>query len=138
MAFRHRIRVRYAETDAQGVAHHSAYVAWLEEARIEALREIGHSYRSLEADGIFMPVTGLELRYRRAAHFDDVLEIRTTVAPEGRFQFAFISQLLREGEELASGTVRIACLDAGGGLRRFPDPIKEALLERASLDRGRA
>ena len=52
--FRHQLRVRYAETDAGGVAHHSSYVAWLEEARTEWMRQRGRSYADVEASGFFL------------------------------------------------------------------------------------
>lgn len=69
------LRVRFAETDQMGVAHHAAYVVWLEAARVEWMRDRGLSYRRLEEDGVSMAVSGLDVRYRRAARFDDQLEI---------------------------------------------------------------
>lgn len=74
-----RLRVRYAECDPFGVAHHSSYVAWLEMGRTELLRDIGMTYATMELAGDFLVVTKLELKYRRPIRYDDVLEIRTTV-----------------------------------------------------------
>ena len=70
------IRVRYIETDGMGVVHHANYLAYFEEARVEALRRLGASYKVLEEQGFFLVVTRVELRYRRPAKFDDELVIR--------------------------------------------------------------
>ena len=76
-AFEVSFRVRYAETDAMGVAHHSAYIPWFELARIEALRDLGHSYADLEQSGVMMPVIDLQVAYRRSVRFDDEITLRT-------------------------------------------------------------
>ena len=52
----HTIRVRYGESDQMGVANHAAYITWFEECRIEMLRSLGVSYRTLEESGVMMPV----------------------------------------------------------------------------------
>ena len=82
-----------------GVAHHSAYVVWLEAARVEWLRERGISYRQLEEEGISLAVSGLEVRYRAAARFDDEIAIaaRLTEARSRRFRFAY--ELRREADD---------------------------------------
>ena len=69
------LRVRFAETDQMGVAHHATYAVWLEAARVEWLRDLGLSYRDLDAQGVSLAVTGLDVRYRRAVRFDDRLRI---------------------------------------------------------------
>ncbi len=68
-------KVHYHETDRMGVTHHSNYLKYAEEARIEFLRQIGHGYAKLEASGITSPVLELECRYCRSTTFDDVLSI---------------------------------------------------------------
>ncbi|UCH25039.1 MAG: acyl-CoA thioesterase [Trueperaceae bacterium] len=90
-----KLRVRYAETDQMGIAHHSAYVVWLEAARIEWLRNNGLNYRLLEADGILLPVHRLTIEYRSSARFDDLLETeaRLTSAQSRRLRFDY--RLLR-------------------------------------------
>src|SRR5688572_5853666 len=71
------IRVRYAETDAAGIAHHAAFVPWLEAGRVDWLRAAGGSYRQLETEGYSLPVVELRLRYVGPARFDDELVVRT-------------------------------------------------------------
>ena len=76
----HEIRVRYAETDQMGVVHHSRYALYLEEARTQAMREMGIPYSNLEEMGIAMPVLNLESKFIKSAKYDDVIRIKTIIA----------------------------------------------------------
>ena len=76
----HWLRVRYAETDQMGVAYHGAYVPWIEEGRTEWIRQRGRSYASLEADGMLLAVTDMGFRFKRPAHYDDLVRIETWLA----------------------------------------------------------
>ena len=78
------LRVRYAECDPMGVAHHSSYVPWFEMGRTELLRTAGLSYAALEARGVFLVITKLEVKYRRPIRYDDVIEVRTKVVGGSR------------------------------------------------------
>ena len=64
------IRVRYAETDQMGIAHHAEYFAWFEVGRTELLRAAGLTYRDLEARGVHFPVIGTEARFLRPAYYE--------------------------------------------------------------------
>ncbi len=117
----HRVRVRYCETDQMGVAHHGAYVAWLEEARTEWLRARGRSYRDWEASGLLLQVVDLHVRYRRPTRYDDVVEIRTRVVERKRASLCLSYELFVEGGALvAEATTTLASVDAHGTLRRLP------------------
>ncbi len=70
-------RVRYAETDAMGIVHHSSYIVWLEMGRTEFMRHFGFTYRQLEEMGVVMPVLEVNIRYRRPAYYDDELSVTT-------------------------------------------------------------
>ncbi|HMV32870.1 MAG TPA: thioesterase family protein, partial [Gemmatimonadales bacterium] len=70
------VRVNYSETDQMGVVYHARYVVWLDIARTEHLRQAGYSYRELEEQGIRLVVTDLQVRYRNAARFDDMVRVR--------------------------------------------------------------
>src|SRR2546426_9450607 len=74
------LRVRYAETDAMGVAHHASYIIWLEQGRTELLRAHGASYREIEAAGFFVVLTDLQARYLAAARYDDLVIVRASLA----------------------------------------------------------
>ena len=81
----HTVRVRYAETDQAGMAHHSAYLPWFEEGRVELLRSVGKPYQALEAEGIHFPVREAYCRYWALALFDDLLRVTTTIEKVGEF-----------------------------------------------------
>ena len=102
------------------MAHHAAYVPWLEEARIEILRAAGQSYRELEAAGTFMPVVELAVNYRAAARFDDQLDLVSTWQVEGRFKVRFTTRIERAGTLLAEAQVAVACIGADGRLKPLP------------------
>jgi acyl-CoA thioester hydrolase len=71
------VRVRYKDTDAMGIAHHSNYVVWLEIARVDFLAQAGFPYRDVEKRGVLLVVSGLGVKYRRPAVFDDEILITT-------------------------------------------------------------
>ncbi len=73
--FSTEIAVRFAETDAQGIAHHASYVVWLEATRTEYLREHAGGYRSIQESGIEALTTEVHVHYLQAARFDDVLGV---------------------------------------------------------------
>jgi acyl-CoA thioester hydrolase len=122
-------RVRYAESDQMGFAHHAAYVVWLEAGRIEWLREHGFSYRQLETEGVLMPVTEVQVQYRRPLRFDDEVEATTDVVSMGRSRMEFRTEIrLRGDPELRSeGRVVIAAVGPDGRPRRLPENIVSAL-----------
>ena len=77
--FSTKIRVRYSETDQMGFCYYRNYASYFEVARVEALREIGISYKELENIGILLPVKKFEISYQQPAKYDDLLEIRTRI-----------------------------------------------------------
>jgi acyl-CoA thioester hydrolase len=74
-----QIRVRYAETDQMGVVYYGNYAQYFEVARAESIRQLGYTYREMEEAGIIMPVVELHCKYVRAANYDDLLTIKSTV-----------------------------------------------------------
>lgn len=122
-----RLRVRYCECDPMNVAHHAAFIPWLEMGRTELLRDAGVSYAQLEKAGIFLVVTRLECRYRRPAFYDDLIEVRTSVSGHSRIKIEHSYEVVRvdgggEGESmpLVVATSTIACVDASGTPRELP------------------
>jgi acyl-CoA thioester hydrolase len=122
-------RVRYSECDPMGVAHHSAYAPWFEMGRTELLRCGGKTggidYRQLESDGVFMAVVRLEIRYKKPARYDDVLELRTTLTSVGHVKLEHDYELFRISDHLLLATARttLACLDRDGRPRQVPEWI---------------
>src|SRR5256714_2294077 len=73
-----RIRVRYAETDQMGVVYHANYFIWFEVGRVEFMRQLGFSYREMEAnDGCCIAVVDARCRYKAPARYDDEVVVRT-------------------------------------------------------------
>ena len=68
-------KVHYYETDRMGITHHSNYIRWMEEARIEFLKNIGWGYEKIEEMGIISPVTAVECRYKNTTTFADIVHI---------------------------------------------------------------
>jgi len=73
------IRVRYAETDQMNVVYYGNYAQYFEVGRVESIRQLGLSYKDIEAMGVIMPVVELTAKYLRPAHYDDLLTIKTTL-----------------------------------------------------------
>lgn len=100
---RTQVRVRYAETDQMGFAHHANFLTWFELARIDLLDQVGLPYRQLETDGYFLPVLEVHVEYRQPARFDDRLDIITTVPEKPRLRLRIEYRVERAGELLATG-----------------------------------
>lgn len=124
-----RVRVRYCECDPMNVAHHAAYIPWLEIARTELLRDSGLSYAELEHAGVFLVVVSLEVKYRRPVRYDDVVEIRTRVKGGSKVKIEHEYEVVvveRAGEkEFAAESAAIAhttlaCVDAQGKIGMLP------------------
>ena len=120
-------RVRYSECDPMGVAHHSAFVPWFEMGRTELLAPDGGDYRLMEEQGIFMAVARLEIRYKRPARYDDVLELHTTLDDVGHVKLEHSYQLFRANDRLllATANTTLACIDRDGRPRELPDWMRE-------------
>jgi acyl-CoA thioester hydrolase len=90
--YTHRLRVRFAETDAMGIVHHSRYLPYLEEARVEYLRAIGHPYHEIHESGTDLAVLEAFVQYRRPLRFDDLVDVHLRMAQATRttFQMAYL------------------------------------------------
>src|SRR2546423_691102 len=122
------VRVRFAETDAQGVAHNSVYLVWFEIARIAYLEEHAGGYPALRETGLESFVLESHVRYRHSAHFDDRLEIHTRVGELRGARFRFDYEVTRGDAAIADGWTAHACVDAQT-LRptRIPAALAEAI-----------
>jgi acyl-CoA thioester hydrolase len=100
--FETKVRVRYAETDRMGYCYYGNFAAYFEVARVEALRELGVTYKQLEDDGVILPVLDYQIRYFKPALYDEELRIETIFEKvEGaRIHFSYITYNEAEFEEL--------------------------------------
>ena len=126
--FATQIRVRFAETDAQGIAHNSSYFVWFEVARVEYLEEFAHGYQRLRDEGIEALVLESHARYIEPAVFDDRLLVhaRCVDVRGARFRYEYVVE--RAGKTIADGWTAHATVD-GETLRptRVPTWLADAI-----------
>jgi len=127
--FRTSLRVRYPETDAMGIVHHTHYFVWFEVGRTELMRGAGYPYARMEAEGVLFPVVEASCRYHVSARYDDVVTVETRIAEMTRVTTRFQYRVEREsdGTLLAEGTTRHAATDESGAPRRIPRELADAL-----------
>lgn len=106
------IRVRYAETDQMGVVHHGNYALYLEMARIEWLRKLGISYKSMEEEGMGLPVVSLSINFKKSALYDDVIKVKTQLKKQPTALVQFEYELTNQNDELlCTAEVVLAFMD---------------------------
>jgi acyl-CoA thioester hydrolase len=124
------IRVRFAETDAQGIAHNSSYFVWFEVARVDYLEQVAGGYPKLREQGIEALVLECHVRYRKPAVFDDRLLVHSRCVDlrGARFRYEYAVERESDGELLADGWTAHGVVDATS-LRptRVPSWLLEAI-----------
>jgi len=131
-----RHRVPFFETDAMGIVHHANYVRYLELARVVWLDEHDQPYRAYVAEGLHFATTAVDLRYHRAAVFDDEIEV-TTWLVWVRGASLRMAYLLRRGDELlATAATEHAMVDTSGRPRRIP-ASRRGSLQRLQIESDR-
>ena len=120
------IRVRYAETDRMGLLHHANYIVYFEQARTELLRNRGWSYREIEDAGHFLVIVEVGCKFKRPAHYDDLLTIKTIVEKVTHVKIVHRYEVRRDGLLLAEGHSTLACVDAEGRPQPLPPALRDA------------
>lgn len=119
-----QIRVRYKETDAMGVVHHSNYVNYCEVARTEMLREFGTTYKAMEQTGVMMPVMEVEMKFFTPAHYDDLLTVKIRIEELPRARMTFHHDIYNQHGDLVN-TCRITLAFISTQTRRARRAPKE-------------
>jgi acyl-CoA thioester hydrolase len=115
-SFSTRVRVRYADTDADQVCYYANYLTYFEVVRVEWLRALGYPIGRILEQGIILPVVEARIKYLRPARVDDLLTVRATLASVGPASFAFDYEILREdGLLLVTGYTRLAVCERETG-----------------------
>jgi acyl-CoA thioester hydrolase len=128
------VRVYFEDTDAGGVVYYANYLKFMERARTEWLRARGFEQDQLRSEsGILFVVRAVQLDLRRPARFNDALSVTCRPVALGRASLEMTQQVLRDGAELAAGSVRLACVDAG---RFVPVAIPPAVRAAVESDLG--
>jgi acyl-CoA thioester hydrolase len=106
------VRVRFAETDAQGIVHNSNYLVWFEVARVEYLERHAGGYPKLRETGVEALVLESHLRIHAPALFDDRLVVRARCGDVRGARFRYEYEISRGGETIADGWTSHATVDA--------------------------
>ena len=122
------VRIRFAETDAQGIAHHASFLVWLEVARVAYLERHAGGYQAIRERGVEALTTEAHLRYHRAAYFDETLTVWTRCTGLRGARFTYEYRIERGGELVAEGFTRHATVDRETYRPiRVPDWLAEAI-----------
>jgi acyl-CoA thioester hydrolase len=105
------VQVRFAETDAQGIAHHASFVVWCEVARVAYLDEYAGGYTAIQAQGLEALTTEVSVRYHRSAAFHDLLTIWTRCVDVRGARFRYEYAFVRDGVLVADGFTAHATVD---------------------------
>ena len=125
-----KVRVHYGLTDQMGVVYHGHYAEFYEIGRTEAIRQLGVSYKDVEASGTFMPVVDIHSKFLRPARYDDLLTIKTMLKEIPlHHKIVFHTEIYNEEERLLNiGTVTLYFMDSKTMKRsEMPTVLKEKL-----------
>lgn len=122
------VRVRYAETDKMGYVYYGNYPQYYEVGRVEALRQLGMSYKEMEDSGIMLPVYTCNLKYLKPALYDDLLLIKTTIKEIPRARITFDYEIYNQNNELLNeGSATLVFIDMK---TNKPRPAPDSFLEK--------
>ena len=125
-----QIRIHYSLTYQMGVVYHGHYAQFYEIARTEAIRELGYTYKDIEAMGIIMPVVDIHSRFLRPAKYDDLITVKTILRElPGHHKITFHHEIYNQSDELLNtGDVTLYFMEAKAMKRcDMPDRLKEVL-----------
>lgn len=110
---KHYVRVRYSETDKMGYCYYGNYASFLEIGRVESLRSLGISYKSLEDNGIMLPVSEFQIKYILPAYYDDMLLIETKISAIKGVRIYFDYSIYNDNQKLlASAMTSLVFIDS--------------------------
>ena len=121
-------RIRYSETDQMGVVYHGNYAQYLELARVEWLRSLGISYKSMEEGRIMLPVISLSIKYLKSAKYDDLVTVKVILIKKPAVRIEFDYEMTNEaGELLATANTVLVFMDMK---RNRPTKCPQILLDK--------
>lgn len=123
-------KVKYYECDRMGITHHSNYIRFMEEARVDLLDQLGYGFEKMEADGVVSPVTEVNCVYRKTTTFQDEIEIEVRLAKVSTLKFSFAYTGRKDGEVVFTGESTHCLMENGRPVvlkKRYPQlfDIKE-------------
>ena len=129
-----RFRVRYAETDAMRIVHHSSYIVWFEEGRSEFLRKIGMPYSKIEESGYFFSVVEVRAQYKHPGVYDEEVIVRTRLVEVKTRKVIFYYEVLRasDGKLLSRGKSIHVSVDRDNRVVTIPEEYRNFWLQFVS------
>ena len=124
-AFRHQVRVRFSETDAMGVVHHSRYLPYLEEARVAYLRAAGHPYHETRDAGTDFAIIEQWVGYLQPLRFDEEVDVHLRLADLTRATFQMHYVLMVNDQVRASAVTAHSAVNHDGRPVRVPSWLSE-------------
>ena len=122
------IRVRYAETDRMGYVYYGHSTQYYEVGRVEALRQLGTSYKEMEDNGIMLPVYTCSIKYLKPAFYDDLLAIKTTIQELPTARISFDYEIYNQKNELLNtGSTTLVFINMS---TNKPCPAPELFIEK--------
>ena len=123
-----QIRVYYEDTDCGKVVYYANYLRYMERSRTEYLRDRGIDLSLWQERGFLFVVVEANVKYRAPARYNDLLEVESIITELTSASVTFVTSVFRgKGALLVKGTIRLACTDTSGHIRRIPDEIREVL-----------
>lgn len=120
----YRHEVKYYECDRMGITHHSNYIRFMEEARIDWMDQMGYGFDRMEAEGVVSPVVAVNCRYRHTSTFKDILKIEVRVAETTPLKISFSYTMTCGGKTICTATSTHCFLENGRPVsleKRFPE-----------------
>jgi len=127
MTHRFPIRVYYEDTDLAGIVYYANHLKFIERARSEWVRELGIDQVQMKADGLVFAVRRVEADYLSPAHYDDELQVLTTMEPGSGARLIVKQDVMRDDTVLFSAIVTIVCMTTSGSVARLPAVIRRPL-----------
>ena len=126
-----KIRVRYGETDQMGVVYYGNYAQYLEQGRTEWLRELGLSYKWMEANDVHLPVVNLNIDYKKPALYDDEILITTKLKKNPTIKIEFYYEIHNEkGELLVTASTTLVFINSiTNKIMKAPDYLLKKIAE---------
>lgn len=122
------LRIRYGETDQMGIVYHGNYAQYFEIGRTEWLRNLGLTYKQMEADGIKLPVISLVVNFKKSVGYDEVIKIKTTLKKMPTASIEFDYEIENEkGEIVTTGNTVLAFIDI---IRNRPTRCPQHILDK--------
>ena len=125
-------KANYYETDQMGIIHHSNYIRWFEEARVDFMEQAGFGYEKAAQKGIDFALTGLSCEYKSMVRFGETVEIKAKITElkNARMSVEYQVTDIKTGELRTTGETRHCVLDSN---KMRPVSLKKALPELYAL-----